>query len=291
MMQNKNLINAAEIVDRIGKGVRAALKTNELFLGIEQSETRNADIHPEYITTVKVAEEFIGPSFRVDVEPQMKLIREKARNILRLNNRLNKNIHCLDKYTFGKSDGKRLDLLVRSDEFGPPPILVAEAKLGAKNKAGIIKDINRVFRLLRMHFEVGLLRDDCMYGAVVFHYMENGEDWNGLKKKSCKLLSEIKNHLSGMSENHGWLKCDAGLLPFNGIQEPIYSYIEDYENGIQQEVFGKDAFAFAPGLVLLGNCDDVDTAFECSTNEEISGMSRKSDGSQGMPNPDRRTLD
>ncbi len=47
------MMGADEIVRRIGKGVRAALTTNERFLGAEQFAFENADIRPEYVATVK----------------------------------------------------------------------------------------------------------------------------------------------------------------------------------------------------------------------------------------------
>ena len=69
------MIDAAYVVERIGKGVREALKTNQLFLGVEQFEFENADIRPEYVTTVKVAEQLTDPEFFVSLEARMKTLR------------------------------------------------------------------------------------------------------------------------------------------------------------------------------------------------------------------------
>ncbi|WP_148560934.1 hypothetical protein [Magnetospira sp. QH-2] len=71
-------MNAQEVVNRIGDGVKAALNTNQLFLGVEQFEFENADIHPEYVTTVKVAENLTGPSVVVSLETHMKTLRHQA---------------------------------------------------------------------------------------------------------------------------------------------------------------------------------------------------------------------
>jgi hypothetical protein len=48
-------MDAQEIAKAIGEGVAKALSTNQFFLGIEEDAFKNADIHPEYVTTVEVA--------------------------------------------------------------------------------------------------------------------------------------------------------------------------------------------------------------------------------------------
>lgn len=150
--QNLLMVDAKYIVDRMGMGVQAALKTNALFLGVEQFEFENADIHPEYVTTVKVAEHLTGPECVVSLEARIKMLGHHAAGIVRLRNsgskpkweRGSKLIERLDRYKFGKRGGQRLDILVHTTDPAAPPILVAKAKLGARNLADFVTGINRM---------------------------------------------------------------------------------------------------------------------------------------------------
>ena len=262
------MMNAACIVDRVGRGVQAALETNQLFLGVEQYEFENADIHPEYVTTVKIAENLTGPEVVVSLEAKMKMLRHHAARIVRLRNcgpgskweRGSQLIERLEGYKFGKRDGQRLDILVRTNDPLAPPALVAEAKLGARNLVGVVTDIDRVFRLLRMFWDVEVLDGHRMYGAVVFHSMLEGSDMNALTRRSSNLLDAIRAHLRELSDVHEWLRHEAGLIRSFEVEEPVYGYWEFYGDGLFEDVFGKDKFAFAPGLVLLGNADDITPA-------------------------------
>ena len=261
------MIDANFIVQSIGKGVQAALKTNQLFLGVEQFELENADIHPEYVTTVKVAEHLTGPELIVSLEAKMNTLRRHATGIVRLKNRGSQPdrergselIRRLNTYKFGKSDRQRLDILVRTTGFDTPPVLVAEAKLGARNLAGIVTDIDRIVCLLRMYEEAKLLEKHRMYGAVVFHSMRDGQDTDALTRRASNLLSAIRAHLNELSHIYQWLNYKADLLRSFAISEPVYGYREFYEDGASEDVFGKDQFAFAPGLVLLGKPEDINT--------------------------------
>ena len=259
------MVDAAYVVERIGKGVQEALKTNQLFLGVEQFEFENADIRPEYVTTVKVAEQLTDPELIVSLEARMKMLRHHAAGIVRLRNcgssakweRGSKLIERLRGYEFGKRDGERLDILVRSMDAAAPPVLVAEAKLGVRNLAGIVTDIDRIFRLFRMYREVEVLDCHSMYGAVVFHLMLDGKDTDALTRRSSNVLNAVRAHLKELSDTHQWLRHKADLLRSFDIAEPVYGYREFHEDGSYENVFGKDQFAFAPGLVLLGNADDI----------------------------------
>ena len=256
-------MNAHDVVNHIGKGVRCALETNRLFLGIERSETENAGIHPEYVATVKVAENLIDARFNVSLEAHMKDIRTHAIGLARL-----RGIQCpearkgilarMKKFVFGKKDSQRLDILVHS-EGDSPPILFAEVKLGVGNVAGILKDIERIIRLLDMHHKAELMKGDDIYGAVVFHSMVEGEAKSGNKGHGSKLLCKIHKYLTDQSRCYSWLNSKAGFLCSFQLKEPISGYKEIHEDGTAENIFQKSGFAFTPGLVLLGNADDIKT--------------------------------
>ena len=83
---------------------------------------------------------------------------------------------------------------------------------------------------------------------------------DALTRRSSNLLDAIRAHLRELSDAHTWLRHEADLLrPFE-VEEPVYGYREFYDDGSYENVFGKDKFAFAPGLVLLGNADDITPA-------------------------------
>ena len=245
------MMDAADIVDHISEGVQKALKTNQLFLGVEKFEFKNADIHPEYITTVKVAEQFIDPGLEIRLEAMMRKLRQQAVGMAGRHNK--KKVGQLKRYKFGKDDRQRLDILVRRDDSLAPPLLVAEAKLGTKNHAGIKEDVKRVFRLLRMYQKAGALVEYNMYGAVIFHSMQVGEDPEDQKLRSWTLPQKIQDYLNKKSLAHPWLESKAGLICASKQKGDVSSYKEFYVDGSCEEIFAKDAFTLVPGLILLGN--------------------------------------
>ena len=266
MQQNNthpHRMNAQDVVNHIGKGVRCALETNRLFLGIEKSETENAGIHPEYVATVKVAENLIDARYIVSLEARMRDIRTNAIGLVRLRNLRCRKVRerilaAMGEFKFGKKDSRRLDILVRS-EGDSPPILFAEVKLGVRNVAGILKDIERIFRLLDMHHQAELMKCDDIYGAIVFHSMVEGKAKSGNIGHGSKFLCEIRKDLKEKSQHYKWLKCEADFLYSFQLKEPISGYEEFHEDGTVENIFQKAGFAFTPGLVLLGNADDVKT--------------------------------
>lgn len=257
-------MKAADIVCCIGKGVRNALKTNRLFLGIDRVETQNADIRPEYVTTVKVAESLISADHVVSLETLMRMLRREAMGFVRLRNSGNQEAHqrileSLKKIRFGKKDSQRLDILVRSSEEMSPPMLLAEAKLGVRNIAGIRRDVDRIVDLLAMYHEAKLMKEHDIYGAVVFHSLEEGKETVRSTIRESKLLEDIRTHLEELSRIHKWLKHRAAFLHGFEVTEPIGGYQEFHGDGTVENVFQKDQFVFVPGLILLGNSDDVET--------------------------------
>lgn len=257
-------MKADDIVGCIGKGVRNALKTNRLFLGIDRIETENADIRPEYVTTVKVAESLISADHVVSLETLMKTLRRDAMGLVRLRNLRNQEaIDCilepLRKIRFGKKDSQRLDILVRSSEEMSPPMLLAEAKLGVRNVNGIHEDVDRIVKLLSMYYEAKLMKEHDIYGAVVFHSLKEGEKTVRSNVRGSKLLENIRAHLEGLSSTYMWLKHKADFLHSFEVTEPISGYQEIHEDGTVENVFQKDQFVFVPGLILLGSANDVET--------------------------------
>lgn len=255
-------MNAQQVVDKIGSGVQAALKTNQLFLGVEQFEFENADIHPEYVTTVKVAEKLTGPEFVVSLETHMKTLRRQAIGIARIQNMKDKDrrdeiVGRLSRYKFGKKDSQRLDVLVLSADSLSPPHLMAEAKLGVHNLPGLLNDIDRIVKLLSMYEEAGAFNGHAVYGAVVFHLMREKVDVNGLKPHAQSFLAGISAHLSNLSSKYAWLNHKADLLTSWHVSEGVSGYQEYHDDGTVEDVFGKEGFAFTPGLVLLGNGADI----------------------------------
>lgn len=259
-------INAQEIVTSIGKGVANAFATNTLFLGFEVGAFHNADIHPEYVTTVEVAKQLTRPDRQVSLETHMKELRKQARSLACVMTRDGKRPalttieSALAPYRFGKKDSQRLDILVRLTDAFQPPLLMAEAKLGVRNLSGIIQDVDRIVRLFDMYQALGLLTNHSVYGAVVFHSMEEGNDTGVAGADAQILLQGIRAHLLSMAKTRPWLISKAGLLQEGKIIQPVTGYIEHYEGRASEEVFAKDCFYFAPGLVLLGNVADIGAA-------------------------------
>lgn len=253
---------AQEIVDAIGNGVASALETNKLFLGVEVDAFQNADIYAEYVTTVEVAKKLTDVDRQVSLETHMKELRRQARTQawMKLGGSqadLKVVAAKLAPYKFGKKDSRRLDILVRQADSLMPPLLMVEAKLGVRNLKGVIEDVDRLVRLFDMYDAVGLLKDHTIYGAAVFHSMEEGNDTGAAGVRAQSLLHGIQAHLVTVTASRPWLEWSAGLPSTGTVIEPMTGYTEHYEDGTTEDVFAKDCFHFAPGLVLLGNATDV----------------------------------
>ncbi len=257
-------MQAQEIVNAIGAGVADALNTNRLFLGVEEDAFNNADIHPEYVTTVAVAKTLTAPDRYVSLETHMKELRKHAHGLARMKQKFSKT-STLDidgivaRYKFGKRDSQRLDIVVRSSDPLQPPLLIAEAKLGVENLAGVIQDIERVVRLLTMYDDLHLLSPHHIYGAVLFHSMEMGNAAGTASQKARDLISAVSKHLQSLMQAKSWLNAKCGLLTQSAKVQAVTGYREVQEDGSFEDVFAKDSFTFAPGLVLLGNAGDVST--------------------------------
>lgn len=258
-------MDATEIVTAIGAGVAEAFRTNTLFLGIEEEAFENADIHPEYVTTVEVAKKLTAPDRVVSLETHMKELRRHARTLARVQSRMNKAALAgidttLATYRFGEKDSQRFDILVRPSDRLNLPLLIAEAKLGIGNIPGIICDINRVVRLLSMYNDLQLLTESSViYGAVLFHFMEEGNETGDLNQKGQNLVTGIDAHLQNLKLTKPWLNSRVGILKHGAIIQPVTGYKEIHDDGSEEDVFAKHSFSFAPGLILLGNAADVST--------------------------------
>jgi hypothetical protein len=257
--------NASYFVDCIGDGVAEAFKTCRFFLGVETEAFENADIHPEYVTTVEVAKKLTGPDQYVSLETHMKHLRHQAGALARIGSLRDKEkrkkiTEILGEYKFGAKDSQRIDIVVRPSSGDHPPLLVAEAKLGVGNVSGILKDVDRVMRLLAMYQRLGLLDQYPVYGAVLFHSAQEGGDARAANLAAKGLLTTVNAHLLSLKAKHSWLYATAGLLSKDANHQPVQGYWEQYgdEEGEGELVFAKTSFTFAPGLVLLSNCSDVD---------------------------------
>lgn len=257
-------IDAQQIVEAIGQGVAAALRTNQFFLGLEEGAFKNADIHPEYVTTVEVGRALSHVDRIVSLETHMKQLRKGAyAHALLLNKAMRPTIDAkLARYTFGKKDSQRLDILVRSSDGRALPLLVAEAKLGVDNLTDVIKDIGRIIKLFDMYNDLDLLKSSFLYGAVVFHSLEEGNADGTPNQKAINLVKGIRAYLDGITQTRPWLNARADLLSHGAKVQEVVGYRETYMDGYEEDVFAKDSFTFAPGLVLLGNNSDVETAFD-----------------------------
>jgi hypothetical protein len=259
------MMNAQEVIDSIGAGVAAALATNKLFLGIEVDAFQNADIHPEYVTTVEVAKHLTRPDRQVSLEAHMKELRWQARTLSWMKLGGNKaDLPSVDAklapFKFGKKDSRRLDILVRTSDAIQPPLLMVEAKLGVRNLPGVIQDIDRLVRIFDMYHAVELLTHHTIYGAAVFHSMEEGNDTGAAGSRAQSLLQGVQSHLDAVKATRPWLEAQAGLPRRGTVIQPVVGYSERYDDGATEDVFAKDSFHFAPGLVLLGNAADVAAA-------------------------------
>ena len=256
-------MNAQDVVSEIGQGVRGALTVSNQFLGIEGSTFANADIHPEYVTTVKIAEQLIGADRVVSLETQMKTLREQALRLARLNTLNDRPAFLTIKsklggYTFGKKDSQRIDIYVQGDTGRP--LLIAEAKLGIRNLDGINKHIDRVVMLLDMFRDAGLMSDGSfVYGAVIFHLMQEGVGDDEIQASIATILPGIQSHIDNLVQKHSWLMHKTGLLSLahGRVIEAEGAYLEEHDDGTSENIFARKRFAFAPGLVLLGNDQNI----------------------------------
>jgi hypothetical protein len=249
----------------IGAGVAEAFKTCRFFLGVETEAFENADIHPEYITTVEVAKKLTGIDRFVSLETHMKDLRHEAGKLARMRSLKSQKpwqsiADILGQYKFGTKDSSRLDIVVRPSSEDQPPFLLAEAKLGVGNVSGIIKDIDRVMRLLVMYQRLDLLDQNPVYGAVLFHSTRQGRDVNSAELAAQPLLATVNSYLLSLKVKHHWLKAKAGLLSAEANHQPFQGYWEQYgeAEGDGEMVFAKTSFTFAPGLVLMSHRPDVD---------------------------------
>ena len=76
--------DAQHFIRCIAAGVAKALQTCRFFLGVETEAFENADIHPEYVTTVEVAKTLTGVDRYVSLETHMKDLRTQAGSLARL---------------------------------------------------------------------------------------------------------------------------------------------------------------------------------------------------------------
>lgn len=255
-------MDAQYIVDQIGLGVTDALNTAQFFLGIEEFEFTNADIHPEYITTVKVGERFTGPDRVVSLETSKGTLLKQALKLAHLHNWSDKVAQQsagaeLGVYKFGKKNTQRIDVVVRPSESSAPPMLLAEAKLGVRNLQGVLEDINRVVKLIAMYRRAIGPGNHYPYGAVVFHAMKEKANEDELQHFASNLLKGIVAHMSTICVSTPWIKYSSGLLTRHKVTKGVSGYTELLPDGSTEDVFAKDAFAFAPGMVLLGTANDI----------------------------------
>lgn len=258
--------NAIYFANCIGAGVAEAFRTCRFFLGVETEAFENAGIHPEYVTTVEVAKKLTGIDRFVSLETHMKDLRQEAGKLARLRS-LGKPqswatiSSTLGQYKFGCKDSARIDIVVRPSSEDQPPFLLAEAKLGVGNVAGIVKDIDRVMRLLVMYHQLDLLNQNPVYGAVLFHSTQQGGDADSAALAAQRLLATVDSYLSSLKVEHPWLKAKAGLLSSDAKHQPVQGYWEQYgkAEGDGEMVFAKTSFTFAPGLVLMSHRSDVES--------------------------------
>jgi hypothetical protein len=254
-------MHAAEVVLKVGNGVVAALDTCERFLGIEAFAYQNADIKPEYITTLKVAEALTDPSRVVKPEASMKELRRHAAAIGRLHGLNSRPTwsriqEVLDEHIYGK---ERIDVRVDEASGDGPPLLLVEAKLGVRNIKGVQKDIDRLVKLFDLYEGAGALNKHVMYGAVVFHAMQEQGTEDTLTDLSRNMFEHINKHLAAGRKARPKLYFQAGQLSATLRVEGISGDTEIHGDGTVEPVFGKHGYAFQAGLVLIGNAPDVTT--------------------------------
>jgi len=258
--------DAEYFVRCIGEGIAEAFNTCRFFLGVESETFKNTNIHPEYVTTVEVAKKLTGFDRHVSLETHMKDLRREAGGLARLSSlndqkRWAEIADLLKKYRFGEKDSRRIDIVVRPSSEDRPPLLLAEAKLGISNVAGVIQDIDRVTCLLTMYHRLGLLDRYRIYGAILFHSAKEGGGEEAAALAAQNLLTTVETHLSSVKATYPWLLAKAGILSAKAQHQPVQAYWEQFGEGEGEGefVFAKTSLTFAPGLILLGNGEDVET--------------------------------
>lgn len=267
------MLSPQAIVDEIGHGVKDALELSNLWLGVERSTFKTADIHPEYVTTVKVAERLMNIDREIAMEAHMDAIRQHLGNVARLHAigrpppfpspspsaKPRVDFKAVDAIlaahrfhgTAGKKkSAKRIDILVKDSDATQPPLLMVEAKLGISNIAGVKSDVDRLINLLHMHEKVGL--HDRVYGAVVFHLMADQGDAATLSKRGSRFAAKIQAHIQTAMTTYPWLVGRAEMISRFAIVQSATTYDEHHDDGTSETMFAKAGYAFAPGLVLLG---------------------------------------
>lgn len=271
------MITADIVVGEMAKGVGRALQTSQLLLGAERLEFEHPEIQPEYLVTVEAAKALSGPDRTVGLEVLMKGVRENAARTARrhafVTHRPLTSLGFLQQSAkidsivashtpqADDTDKKRFDIVVFSSERDVSPLLIAEAKLSRQTPAAICKDIMRVAKMLRLHHELEI--GQSTYGAVFFYRMlKRGKAVDSLNKRAEPLLRIIDTCLADLTTlpEYSWLRGRAGLLKRGSVVEAIQAYdlIDDVGQTIEP-VYSRHGFAFAPGLVLLGEAADVDT--------------------------------
>jgi hypothetical protein len=273
------MITADDVVEGISRGVRNALSASQRLLGAEAIDFEHPKIHPEYLVTVEVAKSLSSPERVVAMETHMDDLRSNAKRLALRKARLKHNSSSEEQYLSrraeieavltdpayqfsGKDQGqgkKRVDIAVFQSESREAPLLIAEAKLGGQSSGAILNDVDRVIRLLRLHYELDF--QSPLYGAVFFYRMLKGGSPSGVHGRAANLLKIINAHLQGeqTKPHQTWLKARASLLTRGSFHESIQAYEESNPDGTSEAVFARKGFAFAPGLVLLGTSDDVKT--------------------------------
>lgn len=250
-----------EIIECIGHGISDAFGVNDQFLGMDGSTYRNANIKPEYISTVKVGERFTGANRIVTLEMIMKDIRHSLGIPMYEVNKPWEKYTALrnqikNKYKFGK---KRIDVAVQNTS-GPSnaPFLLIEIKLDPNNKKGIIEDLNRLIRLLDMYYYANVTKKLPVYAALAFAIQKEDCDKKGLYTFAKSTIEDIEEHLTSKKMKHTWLKAKVGIIAEHlKVTQPTAEEL-DHGNGNTENVFAKSGYAFAPAMVLLGFEKDIE---------------------------------
>lgn len=275
----RTMLTADDVVLNVAQGVRNALNASRQLLGAEAIDFEHPRIHPEYLITVEVAKCLSGPERVVAMETHMDDLRLNAKRMAlfkaRLTHRSSEKTAYQQRadeiervlldpaFQFGSveqgSGKKRVDIAVFRSEPREAPLLIAEAKLGRQSPDAIIDDVDRVIRLLRLHKELDF--EGPLYGAVFFYRMLKGGSLTGVQGRARGLLSKIDAHLRSEQAkfNQTWLKARAGLLTRGAFHEGVQAYEDLHPDGSTEEIFARRGFAFAPGLVLLGSSNDVES--------------------------------
>lgn len=149
MAKVQDEMDASEIVRLVGIGIQSAFKANTDFLGMEKGFYENADIKPEYISTVKLAESFVSTFRIVKPETKMRDLRSDASMQIVINHMSNGNDRLgenrkkgrelaqklkrdfrFNKEESDQNEGQKIDISVCLSDRPSPPNLLLEIKLG-----------------------------------------------------------------------------------------------------------------------------------------------------------------